>query len=287
MPDDNLADEAFKRLMAQAAEAIAKSEEYLALLDNPVILKYLKQHPDEFTRIAALPQASAVEELKKLALACRPKIISSAPRPPTPLTPPSFVITAPRFESPWVEFVYEDRFPETDKANMKLAILGAVGMDPIEGIKHVLRAYVAVARALGTQGIWSFNECELEIRRILRFLASSQGLVQGIYSVPRAEVRAALESILQECASPPAGVPTTGTEPDAPIEPLRDAAARREAVIRPILRQKGWTVSAWAVQAGVDPHTAINYLKGIRRPHSGTRKLLADALGLKVKDLPL
>jgi hypothetical protein len=167
-----------------------------ALRDNPGILDYLRQHPDEAVRIAALPPAGAEEEIKKLALACRPQV-SSAPRPPAPLTR-GVVIKAPRFESPDLEFEYEDRFPETDRAKVKLAILEAARQDnmpPIAGIMHVLRAYVAVARALGTQGVWSFNECELEIRRILRFLASSQQLVQGIYLVPRAEVRAALESM--------------------------------------------------------------------------------------------
>jgi hypothetical protein len=194
MSDDKPPDDAFKRLMENIPDGPSRWVIHRALLDNPGILDYLSD--EVVARIAALPPTDAEKEIKELALACRPQV-SSAPRPPAPLTHSSFVITAPRFESPSVEFLYEDRFPETDRANMKLAILDAVrrGMDPIAGIGHVLRAYVAVALALGTQGIWSFNECELEIRRILRFLASSQGLVQGIYSVPRAEVRAALESM--------------------------------------------------------------------------------------------
>jgi hypothetical protein len=201
MPDDNRADEAFKRLMEQAAEAIAKSEEYLALLDNPGILKYLKQHPDEFTRIAALPQAGAVEELKKLALACRPKIISSAPRPPTPLTHPNFVVTAPRFASPSLRFDYGD-FPERDQAKVQLAIHEAVqqGMASVEGIVHVMRAYlgepnIGGVRPLATKGIWSFSKCCEQIDRFLRFLAISQRLAEGVWSTPSAKVKEALESM--------------------------------------------------------------------------------------------
>jgi hypothetical protein len=55
----------------------------LALLNYPAVLQildYFEQHPDELTRIAALPQASATEELKKLAPAWRPEYLATPAR---------------------------------------------------------------------------------------------------------------------------------------------------------------------------------------------------------------
>jgi lambda repressor-like predicted transcriptional regulator len=63
-------------------------------------------------------------------------------------------------------------------------------------------------------------------------------------------------------------------------------SSARETALRMILGQKGFSVHDWAKKAGVDFHTANNYLKGKTQPYPSTRKRLADALGVKVVDLP-
>ena len=106
-------------------------------------------------------------------------------------------VRTPRFESPSVEYDYGPSFPPAGGAQVKLAILAAVGMDPIKGIVHVLQAWVGVTRSLVKSGVWSFPEWHREIDRLLEFLASSQRLVEGIWSTPRAGVKTALEGMLE------------------------------------------------------------------------------------------
>jgi len=64
------------------------------------------------------------------------------------------------------------------------------------------------------------------------------------------------------------------------------AGNRREAFIKPILEKKGLSIRQWAINAKVDFHTADNYLKGMTKPYPDTLKKLADALGVKVEELP-
>jgi hypothetical protein len=60
----------------------------------------------------------------------------------------------------------------------------------------------------------------------------------------------------------------------------------REALIRPILEEKGFSIHDWATHASVDFHTACRYLKGKTKPQPSTLKKLADALGVEVAKLP-
>lgn len=77
-------------------------------------------------------------------------------------------------------------------------------------------------------------------------------------------------------AADPAGEPaTTGT-----------ARNTREAFLRPILQEKGLSVNDWATQAGVDFHTANDYLNGKTRPYQSTKTKLAEPLGIEVGDMP-
>jgi hypothetical protein len=71
--------------------------------------------------------------------------------------------------------------------------------------------------------------------------------------------------------------------------PPRDvaaSAARRQAVVRPILDAKGWSTLDWALEAEVDYNTASDYLNGLTNPHRRTRVRLAKALGIPVQQLP-
>jgi hypothetical protein len=60
----------------------------------------------------------------------------------------------------------------------------------------------------------------------------------------------------------------------------------REAVLRRILKNKGLSVNDWAMQAGVDFHTANAYLNGKTKPYESTIAKLAKPLGLEAKDMP-
>jgi hypothetical protein len=89
----------------------------------------------------------------------------------------------------------------------------------------------------------------------------------------------------EEIPSPPE--PPPAAEPVTEASRIAEAAARREAVVRPILTNNGWTVSEWALRAGVDFHTADDYLKGRTKLQPSKRKQLAEVLGLKAEQLPL
>lgn len=70
-------------------------------------------------------------------------------------------------------------------------------------------------------------------------------------------------------------------------KPTRTARTnRREALLKPLLDEKGLSVHDWAKAAEVDFHTANNYLKGKTQPYPSTLKKLAHALGIEVANLP-
>jgi lambda repressor-like predicted transcriptional regulator len=60
----------------------------------------------------------------------------------------------------------------------------------------------------------------------------------------------------------------------------------RECFVLPTLAKNGWSILDWAKNAGVDFHTANNFLKGKTRPYLSTRKKLAECLDIKVDELP-
>ncbi len=60
----------------------------------------------------------------------------------------------------------------------------------------------------------------------------------------------------------------------------------REAFLRSILDNKGFSVHDWANKAGVDFHTADNFLKGKTQPYQSTRKKLAKALDVEAQKIP-
>lgn len=79
-------------------------------------------------------------------------------------------------------------------------------------------------------------------------------------------------------AMPPIGtvaqLPSTGPE------------SRRRSIVKPLLDKKGWSINDWAVQSGVDFHTADRYLKGLSSQYPSTRLKLANSLNINVEDLP-
>jgi lambda repressor-like predicted transcriptional regulator len=67
---------------------------------------------------------------------------------------------------------------------------------------------------------------------------------------------------------------------------VRESQIRRESVVNPILEEKGWSLLEFAQEANLDSQTVNDCLKGKTTPYRSTRKKLADALGLRVEDLP-
>lgn len=88
------------------------------------------------------------------------------------------------------------------------------------------------------------------------------------------------------------GIPTAQPRSgqNVPIEGVDGSqaalAARRRAVVMPILKQKRWTRGKWATQAGVGKNSIYEYLDGTRNPGNDNRQAMADALGLKLEELP-
>jgi hypothetical protein len=65
-----------------------------------------------------------------------------------------------------------------------------------------------------------------------------------------------------------------------------ELAATRQRVIMPILKRKRWTRGKWATQAGVGKNSIYEYLDGTRNPGNDNRQAMADALSLKLEELP-
>jgi ribosome-binding protein aMBF1 (putative translation factor) len=56
--------------------------------------------------------------------------------------------------------------------------------------------------------------------------------------------------------------------------------------VQPHLTRLGWSKAKWASEAGVDPSVVYGYLDGSSDPRPDTRKVLAEALGIEINQLP-
>ena len=65
-----------------------------------------------------------------------------------------------------------------------------------------------------------------------------------------------------------------------------DLATKRQSVVMPILKQKRWSRGKLVTESGVGKNSVYEYLDGKRNPGYDNRKAMADALGLKIEDLP-
>jgi hypothetical protein len=85
-----------------------------------------------------------------------------------------------------------------------------------------------------------------------------------------------------------ASVLTPGPASEEPqkVGLLANTQTERKLFVEPILTENGWSILDWASNSKVDFHTADSYLKGKTNPFPSTRKKLADALKVKVDDLP-
>ena len=68
---------------------------------------------------------------------------------------------------------------------------------------------------------------------------------------------------------------------------VAERATRRRAVVMPILEEKGWKPGRLVTDAGVGKNTVYRYLDGTRSGISApNRQAIADALGIKLEELP-
>lgn len=81
--------------------------------------------------------------------------------------------------------------------------------------------------------------------------------------------------------------PAQNTDKTANGEESKPASGMtRKAVLMPLLTKNNFSVHDWARQAGVDWHTADDYLNGKTKPYQSTLGKLAAALKAKVEDMP-
>jgi hypothetical protein len=104
------------------------------------------------------------------------------------------------------------------------------------------------------------------------------GDIASEHRVPHGAVTPLLEGV----ASPP--LPAKEQADTARTEAA--AAARRQSVVMPILKQKRWSRGKWATKSGVGKNCVYEYLDGKRNPGYENRKAMADALELDVEELP-
>src|SRR5205085_834161 len=64
------------------------------------------------------------------------------------------------------------------------------------------------------------------------------------------------------------GTPRIGTVAQLPST---KPEVRRRSLVKPLLDKRGWSINDWAVQSGVDFHTADRYLRGEGKPYPSTR----------------
>jgi ribosome-binding protein aMBF1 (putative translation factor) len=69
-------------------------------------------------------------------------------------------------------------------------------------------------------------------------------------------------------------------------EDSEERGERRRAFVMPKLASTGWSRSRWAADAGVGKNCVYEYLRGVRQPTSENRRALAEALAVRLEDLP-
>lgn len=105
-------------------------------------------------------------------------------------------------------------------------------------------------------------------------------------AVDEAHVRLTIEPHVKIKHATHSETSETREAPDRERSNFASRKPMRAKFIKPILEQNGFSIHDWAKKAGVDFHTANNYLRGKTRPFPETRKKLADAIGIKVNQLP-
>jgi hypothetical protein len=142
----------------------------------------------------------------------------------------------------------------------------------------------ATARKLGTD-IRTCNEAGWQVRAALnRYASEMLRRNSSELAVLKTADKLSAGAPQPTVASAPIHQARTAT---AEPETKKQRAARRQAVVMPILHSKGWTPGKWATHAAVSKNSVYQYLDGTRRSITKeNRQALADELGLKAEELP-
>lgn len=133
-----------------------------------------------------------------------------------------------------------------------------------------------------------FRNLTPALRHLARAINHVKGGVSNKYEI---EIR----ELELRARSTPQGIGTQVVESFSEISTLNQLTQnptkvksknQRKSLVMPILRTKGWSILDWAMNSGVDFHTANDYLNAKTKPYSSTRKKLAEALGVEVNRLP-
>jgi hypothetical protein len=141
-----------------------------------------------------------------------------------------------------------------------------------------------------------FLDLHANSSRLIRFSTASGGFIDSVveasviccarldrqclamsYQSDRLEWRAANQ---REKIKDGAAIETSGDER------IQKRSEKRNAVVMPILRSKGWKRGTWAIKAGVGKNSAYDYLSGKRKLSIENRQALAEELELKPEELP-
>lgn len=93
----------------------------------------------------------------------------------------------------------------------------------------------------------------------------------------------------QEMTADKPALPNVGSSALAEAELVAkgpNLGAHRWAKLKPTLDHLGYSKSKWATKAGVDPSVVYGYMAGTSNPNAESRKVLAEAIGLPVDQLP-
>jgi lambda repressor-like predicted transcriptional regulator len=185
-------------------------------------------------------------------------------------------------------------------------------------ILTVFGAFAHGACELGRQLTWTVARIDSEVHEFLRLLVLracrekgydtmgrpfSMGMIESGGGMTREAEREFKESVawskyqderlevadIQASAkNTDVAVPSTDNptnEEGASLSVSKKAEVRR-ALVLPRLQELGMTASKWATTAGVHPSIVYDFLAGKSNPRPDTRNVLADAIGMKVSDLP-
>jgi hypothetical protein len=163
----------------------------------------------------------------------------------------------------------------------------------VEEIESFCEAEIETGRVADTPRFWAtiYLKVLVSVKAKSNFLIATHALHLGRTGGGRPGEQATFEETQRELSRFVAEIErkladAEGTERVRAIDPAGENLTDEREFVRLLLRDRGLSINDWAVQSGVDFHTADRYLKGVSNPYPSTREKLAKSLGMTVEDLP-
>ena len=246
--------------------------------------------------------------------------VSRLPPPPTTLGgisgPPAPILTIPT-----IEIDYPEDFPKPARRRIVRERLRAVealaqkrgsirSTEDLESalLKFTLQVFAAFAKEtcdLGRRELWTAERCESECREVLLYCARVAFLTRDgripddlQTKIERSDEWKEYWRLILEVADNQADNDQTDSITRGQVDPNPEAnfrevaeigerAARRQAVVNPVLKQRGWKPRRLVTEAGVGKNSVYKYLDGTRRTITKeNREAIAAALNLNPEQLP-